>query len=437
MISSADQPLSASVLSSTAETSLHANLRRLLGLRLLLLLLVAVASLVVERWLDLPLPLTALSAVIGVAITLSALSWWHLAVRARRITHGAVTLQLLFDVGILTAILSLTGGWTNPLVSLFLVPVAAAAALLPAAHTWLIVGASTLAYTAITRFYQPLFDLHQHDTGSGFTLHVTGMWFTFVLSAALLAYFGTSFASTLRRRDRALAAAREANLRNEQIMGVATLAAGTAHELSTPLATIAVVASELQDTVGPALQPELSIIARQVAICREILARLRDTSASASTRQTCNAFLSQVAERFQLLRPAVRLQCELSAADDALIDMEPTLNQAILNLLDNAANVSPAGIEMHAHCQNGILHVDILDQGPGLAFDPGSRPAQDPAATPQGIGIGTGKGMGMGLLLANATIERRGGTVSATPRAGGGSRVRVSLPLEAVQGAAP
>ncbi len=421
----------ASVLSSTAETSLHTNLRRLLGLRLLMLLLVAVASLIAERWLDLPLPLAALGAVIAVAIALSALSWWRLALRAGRITHAAVTLQLLFDVGILTAILSLTGGWTNPLVSLFLVPVAAAAALLPAAQTWMIVGASTLAYTAITRFYQPLFDLHHHDNGSGFTLHVTGMWFTFVLSAALLAYFGTSFASSLRQRDRALAAAREANLRNEQIMGVATLAAGTAHELSTPLATIAVVASELQDTADPALQPDLSILARQVAICREILARLRDTAASTPIRQTCNAFLSEVAERFQLLRPAIRLQCELSVADDALIDMEPTLNQAILNLLDNAANVSPAGIELHAHCQDGTLHIDILDQGPGLALDAGSRLTRDPAAARHGMG------MGMGLLLANATIERRGGTVSASPRAGGGSRVQVALPLEASQGAAP
>jgi two-component system sensor histidine kinase RegB len=398
-------------------TTANADLRRVLEIRLLLLVVCMAALLFAARTLDLPIPLPTLAGLIGTLVAATAVHRWWVGRQERATGHATMTLQLLFDVAILTAILYLTGGWTNPLVSLYLVPIAAATTLLPRAHTWFIAGVAAVAYSLLTRSYRPIFDLHHG--GDHFALHVTGMWLTFVIAAALLAYFGTRFTETLRRRDRALAQAREANLRNEQIMGVATLAAGTAHELATPLATISVIAAELRDTADAGTRDDLAELARQVDVCREILQRLRSAAAPATIKATCGTFIDEVAERFQLLRPAAPLRQSLPATDrNRSLDVDPVLHQALLNLLDNAANVSPEGVELAGRVAEDTLTLEILDRGPG--FD-GTR--------------GSSAGLGMGLVLANTTIERRGGSVVALPRPGGGSCLRVTLPLVEPDGA--
>jgi signal transduction histidine kinase len=104
------------------------------------------------------------------------------------------------------------------------------------------------------------------------------MWLTFATAAVLIAYFGTTMAATLRRQQQVLATARERDLRNEQIIGMATLAAGTAHELSTPLTSIAVIASELEATTQGEARDDLRELVRQVNVCRGALQRLRDAA---------------------------------------------------------------------------------------------------------------------------------------------------------------
>jgi two-component system, sensor histidine kinase RegB len=400
-------------------TTAVADLCRILDIRLIMLAICMAALQLAAHGLGLALPLGHLTILIGFAFAVSALWRWHVGRQARPAGPHAMTAQLLLDIGILTAILYLTGGWTNPLVSLYLIPIAVAATVLPRTTTWMVAGAAALAYTAMTRFFQPIFDLHHG--GADFALHVSGMWLTFVIAAALLAYFGTRFTETLRNRDRALAEAREANLRNEQIIGVATLAAGTAHELSTPLATIAVIAAELEATAGPEIGQDLAELSRQVTVCREILKRLRSAANPEVVRRSSREFLAEVAERFRLLRPAVPLQTKLpEAAVDRPLDADPVLHQALLNLLDNAANVSPGGIELIGRATDEQLEIQILDRGPG--FD-----AQGPATA----------GLGMGLVLTNTTIERRGGSVFATSRTSGGTCVRVILPLSEPASAGP
>jgi two-component system sensor histidine kinase RegB len=393
-----------------ADAGVAPDLCRILDIRLLMLVICMAAVVFAVQALELALPLLPLTTLIGSAFALTALLRWRATRRSNPSGSHAMLVQLLLDVGLLTAILYFSGGWTNPLVSLYLVPIAVAAALLPRLATWIVAAAAALAYTAMTRFFRPVFDLHHG--GDDFALHVTGMWLTFVIAGALLAYFGTRFTETLRRRDRALAEAREANLRNEQIIGVATLAAGTAHELSTPLATIAVIAAELETSAEGETGDDLAELSRQVRMCREILDRLRNAANPEASRRPSREFLAEVVERFQLLRPAVPIGAALPDAADGVLDADPVLHQALLNLLDNAANASPRGIECNGRVCDTRLEVEILDRGPGFAAA---------AATPGGLG--------MGLVLANTTIERRGGRVFATPRPNGGTCVRVTLPL--------
>ncbi len=151
--------------------------------------------------------------------------------------------ELLADVGCLTALLYLSGGSTNPFVSLYLLPLTIAAAALPARYAWSMAGLTVTGYTLLLFFFRPLgHDQSMHS--SAFNLHILGMWITFLVSAMLIASFVTTMSASIRVRDRELAAARERALRDEQVLALGTFAAGAAHELGTPLATIAVLSRE-------------------------------------------------------------------------------------------------------------------------------------------------------------------------------------------------
>lgn len=389
------------------------NLRRLVIVRLAVVGLALPALAVVGLWLGLPLPVLPLFGVIVATILVTlAGAWW--STRSSSASDGrGIALQLGIDVAALTAVLYLSGGWTNPLVSLYLVPVAVAAATLSAAATWGWALLCVLAYSLVTRFYVPV--LHVHGAGdTAFTLHVTGMWMTFVVAAALVAYFGSSMAATLRARESALRSARERNLKNEQILGVATLAAGTAHELSTPLASINVIAAELESQTEGDIRDELRLLLGQIDVCREVLDRLRDAATPARETIRADQLLESLLDRFSLLRPTTSTRLEMGGAEEApWLEIDTTLRQALLNLLDNAADVSPADISLAGRWMPGGVEIDVLDRGPGFG----------------GVAGAEGNGMGMGFLLANTSIEGAGGSVHALQREGGGTCVRVRLPV--------
>jgi two-component system, sensor histidine kinase RegB len=385
------------------------DLQRLLAVRLALLAGIALLAAFAERALALPLPLAAIGLVLAAATAATVGSWLWLKRLGREPGPGAVAAQLAIDMVALTAIVYLSGGWTNPLISLYLVPVAVAAATLSARATWLFAAAALAAYTLLARFHLPVF--HIHGNAGDFTVHVAGMWLTFATAAALIAYFGTTMAATVRRQQLALAAARERNLRNEQIIGMATLAAGTAHELSTPLTSIAVIASELEAASRGEVRDELRELLRQVAVCRGALQRLRDAATETPQIRPADELLRDVHDRFALLRPEVRVEFELPDGPAPSLRVEGTFRQALLNLLDNAADASRNDVCLRGEWAADRVRVHILDRGPGLS------PDRD-----------TPRGMGVGLLLANASIERLGGQVRAADRPGGGTWLSIELP---------
>ena len=399
--------------------SVAANLERLLGVRALMLAALLLTAIVVHYAFELLLPLAPLLLIIAALGIFTVVSWWRAKRRPESLREGELVGQLLADVGGLTALLYFSGGWTNPLVSLYLVPIAVAVIMLDRVRTWVIMATTVVGYSLLVLYHRPVVAVEHHHLDS-FTLHVAGMWLTFVLAAGLITYFGTSMVNLLRAREQALAAEREENLRNEQIIGVATLAAGTAHELSTPLVSIAVIASELADQAEGAQRTQLELLLSQVAICRNTLGQLRLTASGERSvaPQPVDVLLAELGARLALYRPRSRLALTgegIGAPPE--IRAEPTLQQALLNLLDNAAAASDQPVECRVRWQADDLEIDILDHGPGF---------QSPADS-------KGEGMGMGLLLANASIERLGGRVSLHQRSGGGAHVAVRLPLCALQ----
>lgn len=440
-------------------TPTNKNLQGLFALRNIEIAAQLLAMLVAVQFFGISLPLMPMLAVSCVLALVNAMTWLRLK-KSWPVTDAEFAAQLLIDIAALMALLYLSGGSTNPFVSLFLLPLTLAAAALPSRYTWFMAGIALGCYTLLLFYYVPLstmpvdvtalasicgtppdisgshagHDMASHNTAghSGdFGLHVLGMWFNFLLSAGLIAVFVVRMAASLRERDRLLAATREEALRNERIIALGTLAAGAAHELGTPLATMAVVIQELQreHASNAELSDNLRLLRGQVDNCKTILTKLVASSGEAraegGSARALDVYLDDLLAQWQLIRPQISVRASWHGLQPSpMIFAEQTLGQAIINLLNNAADASPQGVEIEGRWDERELAIEIRDRGPGLTPEMASKAGQVFFTTK-----GPTHGLGLGLFLANATIERFGGKVSMFNREGGGACVRVTLPL--------
>lgn len=378
--------------------------------------------------LNMQLPWAEMVAVTVMLAVLNLATW----VRLRRkwpVSSIEFFAQLLVDVFALSALLYFSGGSTNPFISLYLLPLTIAAAALPWAYTWVMAAVTISCYTLMLFYYLPL--PHDHEEhNSEFNLHVSGMWLAFVLSTMLIAWFVVKMGISIRERDKDLALAREQALRNEQIIALGTLAAGAAHELGTPLATMAIVTGELQDEYkeNQEFQDNIRILRDQITQCKhtltQLLADAGQARAEEGSGQAVDSFLRQVLDKWQLMRPSVQFTYRGSGVEPApQILNTQLLSQSILNLLNNAADASLKHIEIEVSWNYQELHLQILDYGDGLTGEAVQRAGQ-----PFFTSKASGQGFGIGLFLANANIERFGGKVRLTNRVGGAC-TQVTLPL--------
>ena len=351
--------------------------------------------------------------------------------RGDRIREVELFLHLLLDVGVLSALLYLSGGSTNPFVSLYLLPLVIAATTLPPGYAWSMATITATCYGLLFFFYLPLAGMHSGHGEAGFQMHLVGMWVNFVLSAGFIAFFVARMAQAIRSRDAELARQKENALRNERIVALGTLAAGAAHELGTPLSTMAVVLGEMtQDHADePELARDLTTLRRQVDACKQSITRMVAAAGHARAEgggaQAVDEFLRETLERWRLLRPSVTLAERLSGPAPApTILNEQTLRQAIVNLLDNAADASPESVELDCSWGRDRLRLEIRDRGPGLSDEAELRAGEGFFSTKP-----EGEGNGIGLLLARATLERLGGHLRLEGRAGGGVSTLLELPL--------
>jgi two-component system sensor histidine kinase RegB len=404
------------------------NLRRLYLLRNIAIAGQAGAVALVHYGLAMPLPIGVIAWVIGVLVVANGLTRWRLT-RPWPLTDLELFCQLLLDIGALTVLLYFTGGASNPFVFLYLIPLAIAAISLGERYTWSIAAVTIGCYSLLMFYFEPL--PPPAGSLSAFNLHLIGMWLTFVVSAALFAYFVARFSATVRARDHALALARENALRDEQILALGTLAAGVAHELGTPLSTMAVVVNEMEHSTNQA--PEalegLALLREQIKVCKEALSAVLWQAGSGraqiAARRPAGDFLAEVLHKWQIIRPSARYQIDTPTGEAPMIVVEETLSQALINLLNNAADASPEDIEVHAYWSSTAFMIDILDRGAGLSAEALQGAGQVFFTTKP-----KGKGFGLGVFLANATVERFGGKVELFNREGGGACTRLELPLD-------
>jgi len=403
----------------------HIQLRRLVNLRSMTV--TAQLLTLFAAWQLLEMDLEWLPMLTGIAaLTLINILTLLRLRNSKPVAHLELFAQLGSDVLALSVLLYYAGGSTNPFVSLYLLPLVIAAATLPSRFTWAMAALTTACYSLLMVYYIPLPHNHQ-DMDSAFNTHVMGMWLGFVISAVVVAYFVVKMAEAVRSRDELLAQVREEILRNERIVALGTQAAGAAHELGTPLSTMAVVIGELQhdaDASPAELRESLTLLDEQVRSCKRILDKimLNAQGSGTTTLQTADNLMAEVLDEWQLLRPAANYQYNSSPQPAPLISVDVTLRAALMNLLNNAADASPHAIEINSRWDSANFILEIHDNGTGLSNE---------VALKAGSAFFTTKteGRGLGLFLANATLERMGGTVRLFNREQGGATTELTLPV--------
>lgn len=409
------------------------NLQRLFQLRVIAIIFQVIVFWAVYRLIELELPWLAIISTICILAVLNFFTW----IRLRYpwpVTYPEFFIQLLIDVAGLTALLYFSGGSTNPFISLYLLPLTIAATVLPWHYTWSMAVITISCYTCLLFKYVPFPHDHLDDHSRHmfeFNLHVSGMWLTFVLSTLLITSFVVRMNASIRDRDKELSKSRERALQNEQIIALGTLAAGAAHELSTPLSTMAIISGELQQEFieNTEFQNNVRILRDQISHCKQTLTHLLadagQTRVEEGDGQPVDLFLQQIIDKWQLIRPSVKFtyQCKGIKPPPTIMNTR-LLSQSILNLLNNAADASVKQVTITCHWDEKQLHLEILDDGAGLNTE-----AAEHAGEPFFTSKGPGQGFGIGLFLANTNIERFGGNIRLFNRPEGGACTYVTIPV--------
>ena len=352
-----------------------------------------------------------------------------LAARAGRAMLCGSALAL--DTVVLTLLLRDSGGPANPFSVLYLVGISLSAVVLGPRWTWMLTLLAVAGYGSLfLDAGAPMPEAMHHS----FASHLHGMWVAFVIAALLTAYFVSQLASALERRDREIAAVRERALRYERVAALSTLAAGAAHELGTPLASIGVAARELERALeklpdGGALVDDARLIRAELGRCRAVLdnvaAQSGEAMGEAPTALTPAEILDDVRRRLgSTLAERVRVQEPLS--DATLRLPREAFGRAVYNLVRNAIDASPdrTPVEVAARVHEGRMTFIVEDRGTGMPPDVLER-----AAEPFFTTKAPGAGLGLGLFLTRTLAEQLGGSLAIESAQGRGTQARLELPL--------
>ncbi|WP_394822098.1 ATP-binding protein [Pendulispora albinea] len=433
----------------------------------------AVLVLVARVALGIDFALSILAGLLGLtAASNAALAIW--LGRGGRSSQQILAAVLVFDTVILTAMLHASGGAANPFSVFYLVQVALAALLLETSGTWLVALVTSIGFaTLFVGFVVPslapaepptMHHGHHHGgdpSNQSFSVHLQGMWAAYTLAAIFVGYFVTRLARALERQKRDLLALQHVAAKAEKLASLSTLAAGAAHELGTPLATIAVVAKELErasERAGDApldrksVADDARLLRAEAERCRTILAQMGahagqsqgEAPRAVSARQIAADVMAELDE-------ARSARVAVEAGDDpSLTVVAPprALVQVLLNVVRNGLDASEdapaarrkvtlslgASTRASGRPARDASFVDfaVTDEGAGIAPDMVGR-LGEPFLTTKA----PGRGLGLGLFLVRAFVERTGGRLDIASRLGEGTKVTLSVPARADTSAAP
>ena len=392
-----------------------------------------VTILLADRVMGIALPLVPLAGIVAIeAASNVGCALWHR--RGNAVREWMIGSVMLVDVVLLTALLSLTGGPFNPFSCLYLVNIALAAVVLRSGWTWTLVALSLACFGALFagHGWLPLGDPGR-EHAVHMQMHLRGMWVAFGVAAVFIVYFVQRVTRALAARDAELAAANARTARHERLASLVTLAAGAAHELSTPLSTIAVAAKELErslarrgDDGGAA--GDARLIREQVERCRQILEHMAaDAGASAGEALVPVAVASIVDGALRGIAddPRLRVVDAEEARRYTVLAPPRAVTQALRGALDNARYATPmdGAIVLRVRTDGGGCRFEVEDDGTGMPPEILAR-AGEPFFTTKPPGAG----MGLGLFLTRAVLERLGGDLELVSAPGKGTTASLVLP---------
>ncbi len=443
-----------------AMTRAHAGLRvhTLVRLRWLAILGQLLALFVVRYQLGFALPFWPALFLVLLSVWLNIVLVLRFPAGAR-LSENAATGVLAFDIVQLALLLYLTGGLANPFALLFLAPVTVSATVLSTQRT-LALGVLTLALVSLLAVFHLPLPWYPDRPLELPRLYIFGMWMALVSGIGFTGLYVHRIAKEARQMETALAATELALARQQQLYALDGLAAAAAHELSTPLATIAVVSQELRGACLKDCAPEddsekaqvcedLELIAEQAARCREILARLADHRAGRRDEMLSKVKISALLEEIvdPLRGPDLSIALDIGPENggserEPVIRRDPGILYGLNNIIENACDFAETQVRIEARWDEERISLTVSDDGPGFAEEIISR-LGEPYVTTRSYRLHEvaadeeepGSGMGLGFFIAKTLLERTGATISIAnrPAPNHGAIVRIDWPRAAIE----
>ena len=417
-------------------TTNRKNLFLLVTLRWLAVLGQIGAIAVACLWLDISLPITAMAIVITCLVGLNLVTLYRYLSGAL-ITNVELFVDLLVDVVTLTVLLYLSGGATNPFVSLFLLQAILGAVLLRSWLTWTVVAVTSGCFIGLTTFYRDIGFSMPTSNAAGpkaFDIHIYGTFISYFLAAVLLVLFVTRINRNLRDQDTRVAELRQQAVEEEHIVRMGLLASGAAHELGTPLATLSVILNDWERMPivrnNGELISELDEMKVQLSRCKTIVSGILLSSGEErgenSERARLIAFIDGVAKDWEAIRNPAAFEYANHLQKDLVIVSDLLLRQILFNVFDNALEASPNWISVDVSTRQEQLIIRVTDAGPGFSPDMLAEFGKPYRSTKKRLGSG------LGLFLVVNVLRKLGGVATAQNLSGGGAEVELSVPLSAL-----
>lgn len=392
-----------SFFNTSAEGGTEDSVRSLLVLRsiLLVLVLVVIFAFMAEDSSSNSLLLLVFGLSICFAWTQTALFYEPI-----KKWHGSAFRELVIDYLWVLGVVLLFGRTSNPFIYYYLVLTAFSASLLSAYAAWLFCGFGVLIYSALIALDV---GVHFHHFPSDFRTHLVGMWLNFVGSSVVVCFFVTKLIQRLRAQNKRIMAIREDHLKNEQLIGLATISASTVHNLATPLSTLNVLVDEVasSENLGADVQEDLQLMRRQIQRCRDTMDELSYLAQKNDdlTRISVKKLSENLMDHYSLHYPGRNVSICLDCEDSISMDCNPLFHYALVNLINNAFEASTSEPKISIRRQGSQLAIEIINESTHNSSAVLARWGRVSSSEKE-------SGLGIGSLLANSTIERMGGNVN-------------------------
>lgn len=344
---------------------------------------------------------------------------------------------MAIDVIFLTTLLYLTGGAPNPFALFYLVNIVLAAVVLNVGWAIALNIQAVVCYSLLFVWYRPFpaLELHAGHDDAVFELQLKGAAVALVTAAAIIVYFVNHVNRELSFREDQLARVRHRKAASDRLAALATLAGGAAHELSSPLSTIAIVARDLELALeeadgGSETVEDARLIRREVGRCRAILDQMSVDAGQSKGEELVNTPIDDlIRTAMETIHAADRVAFETTDAARAVLLKVPyrAVSQSIRALIKNALDASgeQEGVHVKADLSGDFIEITVVDEGQGM--DP---TILDRSGEPFFTTKEPGRGMGLGLFLTRTVAERLGGRLDLISQEGRGTRARLLLPRQ-------